>query len=244
MTLVIDLGHTRCKWAWSAQPGRLQHPGSATRLEPLLETLRQSRRPGRILIADVRADLMAKRLIKAVADLGWPTPQRVQTPIIPSGLTLAYQQPATLGVDRFLSLLAIASERPGAAIIVDAGSALTIDATDAHRRHLGGVILPGWKTLADALRHISSRLPVTVTPPQQQPRPWGKTSAECVRNGQLYAWSVSALQVVSEMRKTLGSQTPVVTTGGDGAALLPSIPPPAELDETLVLRGLTWLQAD
>jgi type III pantothenate kinase len=70
------------------------------------------------------------------------------------GVTNAYAKPASLGVDRWLSLLGTAGLVRQDAIIVDAGSAITIDLLRADGQHLGGAILPGFNTSTEQFKRI------------------------------------------------------------------------------------------
>ena len=82
------------------------------------------------------------------------------------GIQHCYQQPETLGVDRWLTLfVAKASQR--AAIIIDAGTAITLDVITANGDHKGGWIAPGMKLMQESLVQRSTRLKVTEQVPNE-----------------------------------------------------------------------------
>ncbi len=70
------------------------------------------------------------------------------------GVTNGYPEPASLGVDRWLNLLGTAGLVQQDAIIVDVGSAITVDLLRADGQHLGGAILPGFNTSIEQFKRI------------------------------------------------------------------------------------------
>ena len=70
------------------------------------------------------------------------------------GVTNGYRQPERLGDDRWMTLLAAPEILPGDCVVIDAGSAITLDLLRADGQHLGGAILPGFNTSIDHFRRI------------------------------------------------------------------------------------------
>ena len=70
------------------------------------------------------------------------------------GLTNAYLEPRRLGADRWMALLGAAAMTERDCIVIDAGSAITVDLLRSDGRHLGGAILPGFNTSIEAFRRI------------------------------------------------------------------------------------------
>lgn len=75
-------------------------------------------------------------------------------------LRIAYAEPARLGVDRFLALLAASERRDGPWLLVSAGSALTVDLLQADGEHVGGLISPMPETMRGALASRFAQLDV------------------------------------------------------------------------------------
>jgi len=75
----------------------------------------------------------------------------INTKVSLLGVENAYKQADRLGVDRWLNLIAVKRQYNSAAIIIDAGTALTIDVIDATGKHLGGFISPGLKLMRKSL---------------------------------------------------------------------------------------------
>ena len=73
-------------------------------------------------------------------------------------VTNGYDQPERLGVDRWLTLIAATQMIDGDCIVIDAGSAITVDLLRADGQHQGGAILPGINTSIDRFRQIFSHI--------------------------------------------------------------------------------------
>lgn len=79
----------------------------------------------------------------------------------PMPITINYSTPATLGADRIAAAAGAAVAAPGrACVVIDCGTALTIDFLDADRRYLGGSISPGVRLRLQSLHHYTDRLPL------------------------------------------------------------------------------------
>jgi type III pantothenate kinase len=94
---------------------------------------------------------------------------------------LDYNTPLTLGMDRFLACYGACSQSDGAVVVVDAGSACTLDLMDEEFVYRGGVIMPGLKTLDTGMAVNLPALPEAKRNfPSEFP---GKTTADCVEWG-------------------------------------------------------------
>src|SRR5690606_31240552 len=85
----------------------------------------------------------------------WVVPQREQC-----GVKNGYKKPAQLGADRWASLIAARAMHDGASLVVNAGTATTIDLLDNSGRFLGGLILPGLRLMRSALANNTAELPL------------------------------------------------------------------------------------
>ncbi|WP_417690010.1 type III pantothenate kinase [Pseudidiomarina sp.] len=86
------------------------------------------------------------------------------------GVRNAYAAPSTLGVDRWLALLGAYNEQPKATVIIDAGTAITVDWVTAEGAHLGGWIAPGVDLMQSS---VTSRAPKVFT---RQDQMWGRAN--------------------------------------------------------------------
>jgi type III pantothenate kinase len=166
-------------------------------------------------------------------------------------LDIRVEQPARVGADRLLAAVAVNArrERDRPAIIVDAGTAITVDLVSADGAFQGGVILPGFGVMARALARDTDLLPLVEGSLHDGPPPVvGKSTVAAIRSG-LYWGSVGAVgELVRRMAAELGNEPQLFLAGGDAAKLEPYLPLPARVVPELVLSGiaLVWqhLQGD
>jgi len=131
-----------------------------------------------------------------------------------NGLQNSYAQPELMGVDRWLAMLGAEQLYPNEAlVVVDAGTALTLDVIDPDGSHQGGWILPGLRLQQQA---VTSHTAKVFNRDEQRPELcFGQDTASCLQNGALAA-------VIAAIRYGV-SMVPdgkLVLTGGDGPALV------------------------
>lgn len=131
---------------------------------------------------------------------------------LPNGL-LDYQTKPTLGLDRYLSCLGAVTKANNAVIVIDAGSAITIDYMSLDKVFKGGVIIPGQKVVLGAMNKILPELPKPDGDiPDQFP---GKSTLDCIRWGVNGSYQ-SIMDNFLSRYDTLTHQNVVIfLTGGD-----------------------------
>ncbi len=160
-------------------------------------------------------------------------------------LILDVEQPERVGTDRVANGVAVRRAKPPheAAIIVDSGTAITVDGLSADGRFLGGAILPGVRLSARALQLGTDQLPqVELDVADERPSPIGRSTHAAIASG-LHWGSVGAVrQLVQGLAETMGCPAggacPLFITGGDGQRLLPHLGPSAQWVPDLVLQGI------
>ncbi|MCK7498150.1 MAG: type III pantothenate kinase [Comamonadaceae bacterium] len=154
------------------------------------------------------------------------------------GVINSYVPPERLGADRWAALVAARARGAGAMCVVDAGTALTIDALDAHGVFRGGVILPGVALQRAALAHGTESVGAAAMA-------FGgclaHDTAAAVAGGTLYGLAGAVDRVLDEQAQQLGEPATVLVTGGDGPRLLPLLRHAAEPVPDLVLHGVARL---
>lgn len=156
-----------------------------------------------------------------------------------AGVRIAYAQPAKLGVDRFLALLAAHAREASAWLVVGVGTALTLDLLDASGRHRGGRIAPSPALMRRALHGAAAQLPES-----------GGVFAEFADDTEPALASGcegAALALVErslhEGERLLGTRPRLLLHGG-GADDLRGQLPHAVREPSLVLHGLAaWAKA-
>jgi len=159
------------------------------------------------------------------ADLPWP-------PVL--------AEPQRVGIDRLAAAAAAAVVKPAAegAIIVDCGTAATVDMVAADGRFLGGAILPGPTLMARALAQGTSKLPeVRALEHFDPPALPGRNTREAIAAGIGWGMRGAIAELVARGRLVLGPSAPVILTGGWSRAILPAVPGATEMPD-LVLLGI------
>lgn len=134
---------------------------------------------------------------------------------VKTGLKIKYRNPAEVGADRVACAIAAAHAHPGKdVLVVDCGTATTVEVITATGDYLGGAILPGIGISAEMLSSRTAKLPrVEIARPDAA---LGRTSAESIQSG-LYHGHVGAIRnVVSALvvEAFAGKRPHVVGTGG------------------------------
>jgi pantothenate kinase type III len=154
---------------------------------------------------------------------------------LPHTIPLSVDRPETTGPDRVVAAAAALSLVGGPCVVVDAGTAVTVDRADPDRGFLGGTILPGLRLFADALHRGTSLLPRVEPEPVFEPL--GRTTEEAVSAGVFLGWLGAVREVVGRMLEDYGA-CPVVATGGDAHLLVGEIPALTRMVPDLTLRGV------
>ncbi len=153
-------------------------------------------------------------------------------------LTIRVDEPRRVGIDRLLNAVAVNELRnpQRLAVIVDSGTATTVDLVTADGAFAGGAILPGLALSAKALHEYTALLPlVSVTElGQETPDPLGRNTRSAIRSG-LFWGQLGAVKELIE--REAGPDVDIFITGG-GGALLTAYLPRARFESHLPLQGL------
>jgi type III pantothenate kinase len=242
MRLLLDLGNTRLKWALEAE-GRWHAQGAAAWSDApalLASTWQGLPAPAAVFGASV-VDTAREQAVAAQVhtlfglDVTW-----LRTPASACGVRSAYNEPARLGVDRFLAMVAAHAAGAGDCVLVGVGTALTLDALTADGQHLGGLIAPGPRLMQQALLGATA---------QVRPRNDGvlvdaaDNTSDAVVSGCWHAAAALVERFVARMAPRLGGLPALRLDGGDAAGLAPLLERPASMVEHGVLHGLAvWVQ--
>lgn len=231
--LLLDVGNSAIKWRLASASGLLSEGGRAEDMATLGAVLK-GRDWQRVAIASVAADHRDATLAE-VATAGRPVQIHYATSDAELlGLRNRYPAPQSLGVDRWLAMLAAWHHMGGPLCVVDAGTAITLDLISQDGLHQGGFILPGAELMHRSLGMSTGKIRVNnLTAPAVAP---GEDTAACVSGGIWLAVKGllgAALAAYPEHR--------FVLTGGGAAALL-TLTPGIEHQPDLVMEGLRlWL---
>ena len=276
LTLLLDLGSSRLKWSLRDESGVERASGADADITAGVAELARtvSVPPGAAWLARVGAPERSQRLHEALAT-AWPglTVEEVEPRLeaesgvgpgaaAQSGVLVSRYAHGQLGVDRYCALLAARARDPGQPVVlVDAGTAVTVDVLRADGVHIGGYILPGlhggWAGMQKLLSdRIAPRAPGAGFDPWPERSP-GQSTAMALDRGWATAWAAGVAAVVAAGRESLAdtpypeegstgsagvARVPVcLLTGGDARMLMEDLPGPVRTDPRPVLDGLAVL---
>ena len=153
------------------------------------------------------------------------------------GVTSAYGKPEQLGVDRWLALIASAALYPHKNIlIVDAGTATTIDLLSSSGQHVGGWILAGIDTLFTSVLENTSKVHASLS--SEASLTFGTNTSENVNNA-CWAATLGAINLaISQAKYQSIIIDEILITGGNGQAIAILLSEKATVIDDLVFYGL------
>lgn len=219
MNLLLDLGNSKLKWKTSKEGDLGQSATYSTLPRFALDRFEA------ILISSVRDASATKSVLEQLGLTSHPR-LRIASTRNPN-FECHYDQPEKLGIDRFLAALGASRYEPKC-IVVDAGTALTIDLVD--NGFCGGVIMLGVGRSIQSLLAGTDLIKAGVSATEGD---LPTNTAAAVERG---AW-LQAIGAINEFRGRYAPTSPVLVTGGDGELLVASIEG-ARYHPDLVLDGL------
>ena len=127
------------------------------------------------------------------------------------------ETPEETGVDRVLNVAAAYEQMGKACVVVDAGTAITVDCCNDEGEFLGGSISPGVSMMLDALHERTAQLPrVEFGVPDE---PFGRSTEQAIRHGVYHGVRGMVKELVENYATELGSWPDLIATGGDAPAL-------------------------
>ncbi|WP_299596404.1 type III pantothenate kinase [uncultured Microbulbifer sp.] len=252
--LELDQGNTRAKWRLINVPDSsaghsetevadrgVLAPGEWWDAESLPAAWSEHA-PSRVRVANVAGVSVAESIAARLRSALGVSVEFARVTAECGGVRCAYQDVSRLGVDRWLAVLAAYRRAPAPALVVDCGSAVTLDLLGADGQHLGGYIVPGLGLMRRAL--YSDTDAVKVAPPVQPEISLspGRNTAEAVNRGlplMVLGAVERAYDALAHQCAVEGAARPrLLFCGGDGSLLAPWCDRPSEVVEDLVMEGL------
>jgi len=242
LTLLVDVGNSRIKWARLTDGGYRAGSSVSWRDQDLGDVLesnwRDLPRPGSVLACNV-AGPQARTTIEHWIARHWQCPvELAAVQKAAFGVTNGYDEVAQMGVDRWVAMLAAWQHCHSAVCVVDCGTAITVDVLSGEGHHLGGLIAPGLSLMQEILATGTAQLPKI---PSEVGVELGTNTHSCIAAGCMAA-ATGVVNFVKVYVEELGLK-PVrwLLTGGDAEALATCDPKDMEHVPDLVLRGLALL---
>ncbi len=156
-------------------------------------------------------------------------------PGVKSGLDIRYDNPREVGADRIANGAAAYELFGGPSIVVDFGTATTLDAISADGEYLGGSISPGVEVSLEALVGRASALSsVELVEPRSA---IGRNTVESIQAGVLFGYAAQVDGLCDRFQQEMGEAT-VIATGGLAELIAPHTKMVTEIEPWLTLHGL------
>jgi type III pantothenate kinase len=158
-----------------------------------------------------------------------------------TGLDNRYDDPRAVGADRIVNAVAAGKHYGFPAIIVDIGTATTVEAVNGEACYLGGAILTGLYVSLEALIAQTAKLP-SVDLEEEPPRVIATNTPDSIRSGFIYGYAGAVDALIRRSSEEMGEEgVKVVATGGQAGVIVPYCREIQEFDPDLTLKGLLAL---
>ena len=245
MLMVMDIGNTRTKWALANVNGSLQETQVCLNADVAKSELKRTLKiVKRVLVANVAGPHMAES-VTALA------PQNLQFDFVSAqtqacGVINRYQQSQTLGADRWAALVAAWHMNKQPTVVVNAGTAVTIDALARDKGtkngvFIGGTIMPGLRPMHEALGSSTAQLKAAR---DGAARLFPTTTQDAIESGCINAIVGAILVMLQHLEKHSAYLPKLVLCGGDANKVAEALKPHIKrviIVENLVLQGLVLL---
>ena len=157
-------------------------------------------------------------------------------PGLKTGLNIHVDVPSQVGSDRIVIAVAALAEYKAPMLLLDLGTATTIEAVEPENVYMGGVIIPGVRVSLDALTSRAAQLPgISLDQPKQV---IGKNTVDCMRSGMMYGTAAMIDGLIERMEEELGHRCTLIATGGLAQFITPLCKREIILEKDLLLKGL------
>jgi len=231
--LLLDAGNTRVKWALTSDVDSAwlyQGTVAVADAGALTQAFAGLPEPRRILASNVAGESVARHIRAACA--AWNcTVEFTMAQAEQCGVRNGYTQPGQLGSDRWAALLAAWRDAQKACLVVNCGTATTVDALSGGGEFLGGLILPGLDMMRRSLAAGTAQL-------EMQPGRWSefpRTTADGIYSGAIKA-TIGAIYEQYRLLDAGGARC--LLAGGSAELIQPYLSLPVLRRDDLVLRGL------
>ncbi len=244
MTALFEGGNSHLHFAWwdggqLVEKHDLAYGGSPNEIGDVILKLTGGRKP--CLVAACSVSLVwGGPLFRSLGTL-FPENLRIAVTAADAHVRVRYDHPGSYGIDRALAAAAAYHEERDACVVVDAGTAVTVDAVDGDGTVLGGYIFPGVETLAHGL---ASRTGLPFVPFDERTHGVGTSTQACIGHAIAEGFPAAVRALVGSASAAAGGTNRTVFTGGGGAYLARVLGYPDSFRPDLALRGLGLVSED
>jgi type III pantothenate kinase len=243
--MLLDVGNTTIRWAFREQDGLVgqghfihrgrEFAGLAATAWSGLDA------PAAMAVANVAGPVLQQALTRWAVEHWNLQPLFLKAAPHTAGVTNGYAVPGQLGVDRWAAIVAAWHERKSAVLVVDCGSAITLDFVDTGGRHHGGMIAPGLQMMRHSLTHDTANIDILPTGQAGSAGLLANATEAAILNGTIRMATAMIERTTTDMAAQVGGGIRVVMTGGDAPVIRPLLDIRTTHDPDLVLKGVAIL---
>lgn len=160
-------------------------------------------------------------------------------PGLKTGLNIHMDVPSQVGSDRIVIAVSALAEYSAPLILMDLGTATTIEVVEPDNVYMGGIIFPGVRVSLDALTSRTAQLPgISLDQPKNV---IGKNTVDCMRSGMMYGTAAMLDGLIDRIEEELGHSSTLIATGGLAQFITPLCKHQIILEKNLLLKGLNLI---
>ncbi len=157
-------------------------------------------------------------------------------PGLKTGLNIHVDIPSQVGSDLIVAAVAALAKYPAPLVLIDLGTATTVEVIEAENVFIGGLIFPGVMVSLDSLTSRAAQLPgISLDKPKNV---IGKNTVDCMRSGMMYGTASMLDGIIDRIAEELGHSSTIVATGGLAQFITPLCKHEVLLEKDLLLDGL------
>jgi len=154
-----------------------------------------------------------------------------------AGVGIDYPRPETIGEDRLANAVAARHRFGVPVVVVDFGTAVTLDVVDRRGNYVGGIIAPGLAAMTEYLHEKTALLPRIKM--REIKTSIGRSTEEAMVVGAVHGYRGLVRELIAELKRDLKlKRLPVVATGGYAKLMAARLPEISAVDPNLTLEGL------
>jgi type III pantothenate kinase len=238
LILLIDIGNTCIKWATLegeviVSTSHCKYSVSGIALDCFNDMVTS---PTEIYMISVGSDVVEHNVGEMCRQRWDITPTRLHTDSYCAGVSNGYDNPLSLGVDRWAAMIGAYQLVGEAILVIDCGTACSADVLNQHGQHLGGAIIPGFRLMEQSLRAGTARIDVTAD--AHRVSGLGTTTTACIALGMAEAvfGFIAGIERLAIAR--IGDRLTVVITGGDAPVQVPLLQSEIRYEKELIFLGM------
>jgi type III pantothenate kinase len=185
----------------------------------------------------------ARKKIRQHAETVLGVPMLVLTSKTLRGVGIDYPKPDTIGPDRLANAVAARHQFGAPVVVLDFGTAVTLDVVNRAGNYAGGIIAPGLAAMTDYLHEKTALLPRIKI--HEIKTSIGKSTGEAMLVGAVHGYRGLVRELIGELRRELKvKRLPVVATGGYAKLMASKLPEISAVEPNLTLEGLRLVWQD